>query len=54
MLAKSFAQKTNSNSKKSEMKCSQNCNSKLPLRFRGNNLEFKLEVQKATSAKVML
>jgi len=54
MLAKSFAQKTNSNSKKREVNCSQNCNSKLPLRFRSVNLEFSLEVQKPTSARVML
>jgi hypothetical protein len=54
MLTKSFAQKTNSNSKKGEINCSQNCNSKLPLRFRGVNLEFTLEVQKTTSVRVML
>jgi hypothetical protein len=54
MLAESFAQKTNSNSKKKEMNCSQNCNSKLTLRFRGVNHEFILEVQKTTSARVML
>jgi hypothetical protein len=54
MLAKSFAQKTNSNSKKKEMNCSQNCNSKLPLRFKGVVLEFTLEIQKTTNARVML